>query len=337
MPASRLRSLRRLVHRSLDLRESLRAHAPTPPLPPAVFPSAAALRVPTTTPSVSCTLVPDALSFVRHRADLLVEESLHRWRAFSSRSPTMAVLGDAVLLFRSTSLDPTTASRVVRHLQRKALPPRASRSAAAAGRGAARSGGRVVTRLASPVAAVHAATGMGLVALAAHEQRVSSGPVSLLRILSSTDGPQQLGIGWIPKPIRILLANFALCATLGAAVWLVVLNPVAVPWLVTAAAVLFAARPDLDSFRRWTRQTAPKVAQRKALLVDKIRTTVAPYMMALRPPVLDDYALFSVVTVVDHADYVYVYAGVLGRWCLLGWYNIADDYNFDKIRAMPLE
>ncbi|CDF77501.1 unnamed protein product [Chondrus crispus] len=52
---------------------------------------------------------------------------------------------------------------------------------------------------------------------------------------------------------------------------------------------------------------------------------------------LDDYALFSVVTVVDHADYVYVYAGVLGRWCLLGWYNIADDYNFDKIRAISVK
>lgn len=174
---------------------------------------------------------------------------------------------------------------------------------------------------------------MALAALVAQEQRDASGPVSLLRLLSSTAGPQKLGIGWIPAPVRILLANFLLCATLGAGVWLVVLFPAVVPWLATGAAVLFAARPDLDSFRMWTRRTAPKVAERKTLLVDKIRAKVAPYVMGLRPPVLDDYALFSVVTVVDHADYVYVYAGVLGRWCLLGWYNVADDYNFDKIRA----
>lgn len=69
------------------------------------------------------------------------------------------------------------------------------------------------------------------------------------------------------------------------------------------------------------------------MLLDKLRAQVAPYMMGLRPPTLDDYALFSVVTVVDHADYVYVYLGFLSRWGLLGWYNIADDYNFDKILA----
>lgn len=69
------------------------------------------------------------------------------------------------------------------------------------------------------------------------------------------------------------------------------------------------------------------------MLFDKLRAKMAPYVMGLRPPTLDDYGLFSVVTVVDHADYVYLYAGFLSRWVLLGWYNIADDYNFDKIRA----
>lgn len=69
------------------------------------------------------------------------------------------------------------------------------------------------------------------------------------------------------------------------------------------------------------------------MLLDKVRASVAPYVMRLNPPVLDDYGVCSVVTVVDGADYVYVYVGFLGRWMLLGWYNRGDDYNFDKIRG----
>lgn len=115
--------------------------------------------------------------------------------------------------------------------------------------------------------------------------------------------------------------------------YVVVVFPHAVPWLLLSATVCFAARPDLDSFRAWTKRCAPMVAKKKTMLLDKVRAQMAPYMMRFNPPVLDDYGLFSVVTVIDAADYVYVYAGFLSRWVLLGWYNIADDYNFDKIRA----
>lgn len=174
---------------------------------------------------------------------------------------------------------------------------------------------------------------MGLAALVAQEQRQVSAPVSLLRLLSSTKGPQRLGIGWLPAPARMVAGGLMVGLVVGLLGYVVVVFPHAVPWLLLSATVCFAARPDLDSFRAWTKRCAPMVAKKKTMLLDKVRAQMAPYMMRFNPPVLDDYGLFSVVTVIDAADYVYVYAGFLSRWVLLGWYNIADDYNFDKIRA----
>ncbi|PXF40967.1 hypothetical protein BWQ96_09322 [Gracilariopsis chorda] len=95
-------------------------------------------------------------------------------------------------------------------------------------------------------------------------------------------------------------------------------------------AICFATRPDLHNFLACVTERAPQLAKRKTLLLDRIRVRLAPYIMKVRQPVLYDCGLFSVLTVVDHADYVYVYAGALSRWCLLGWYNVADDYNFDR-------
>lgn len=243
-------------------------------------------------------------------------ESLHAWRKLArqhatTRQNAMASIGDTLVFFRSEVRDINLA-RVARRLLRR-------RRSTGAG---------IVTRVNSRL--LNASAGMGLAAVVAREQR-DAGPESLLRILSSTEGPHRIGVGTLPPALRNYLAWLfgyltAMCTSI-----LIFMHPQAIPWLIVTAAVCFATRPDLDSFSAWTRRCAPLVAAQKTMLLDKLRATVAPYFMSLRPPVLSDYGLFSIVTLIDHADYVYVYAGFLSRWCLLGWYNMADDYNFDKI------
>lgn len=225
----------------------------------------------------------------------------------------MTAIGDTIVLFR-TSVQDAYVARVARMLRRKR------------GKG---TGGAILTRV-SGSTLLNASAGMGLAAVVAREHR-DPGPESLLRMLSSTSGPQRIGVGWLPAAIRDLLAR--LCAWFSSAfsVWVMAWYPHVLPCIFVTSAVCFATRPDLASFVAWTKSCAPRVAARKTMFIDKLRAQVAPYVMGLRPPVLDDYGLFSIVTVMDHADYVYVYAGFLSRWCLLGWYNISDDYNFDKI------
>ena len=195
----------------------------------------------------------------------------------------------------------------------------------------ARSVPRMIPRFVS-ARPLPAAAGMALAAIA--REQPSSTPESLLRILSTEhpdEGPRRIGIGVLSPLGRSLLALFTTILAIVSVVALVVTHPSLTPWVVGTATVGFATRPDRDSFLAWARACAPKVAERKKIIGDKIRARLAPYVMRFRPLYLNDYGLFSVVTFKDHADYVYVYAGFLSRWCLLGWYNVQDDYNFDKI------
>lgn len=179
------------------------------------------------------------------------------------------------------------------------------------------------------------ATGMGLAAAITREERESPGLESVLRMLSSTEGPQRMGIGVLPRALRILAAIALAQAAAGSLFLLISAYPAALPWIVAAVVVAFATRPDANSFRAWVKDRAPEVAQTKQVLVDRLRARAAPYVMGLRPPAVRYYGLFTVVTVCDHADYVYVYLGCLSRWCLLGWYNAREDWNFDRISPPP--
>lgn len=232
------------------------------------------------------------------------------WRAAAAQETVFAAIGDTLVFFRASVHDAYVA-RFARNFIKR------------------RQSGSVFSRFAG-TRFLSASAGMGLAAAVAREER-DPGPESLLRLLSSTEGPHRIGVGVLPSPLRALLAAFLAWLMAGGLSYTVMIYPHVLPWLMVAAAVCFATRPDLDSFLAWTKRCAPQVAKNKKMLVDKIRTQVAPYIMGLRPPVLSDYGLFSVVTLMDHADYVYVYAGFMSRWCLLGWYNAADDYNFDKI------
>eukprot|EP00177_Eucheuma_denticulatum_P008740 GFKZ01015878.1.p1 GENE.GFKZ01015878.1~~GFKZ01015878.1.p1 ORF type:complete len:321 (+),score=29.48 GFKZ01015878.1:26-964(+) len=311
MPPSRaLIRLRRAFESASRSQTNIHSHfhlppPPTQPVPHAILHS----------PITSYTL-PDAISLVRLNTDSLFAETLLRWRA--STESSMTALGDSLLLFR-THLRQSYLDQLTRTLQRAQRGKRPSK--------------RIVTRLASSSSLCNAAAGMGLAALVAQEERELSAPTSLLRLLSSTKGPQRAGIGWLSPEARAIVGGLLLSVMVNALGFVVMLFPHAVPWVLVSVAVCFAARPELESFRAWTRRCAPMVARRKTMLLDKVRASVAPYVMGLNPPVLDDYGVCSVVTVVDGADYVYVYVGFLGRWMLLGWYNRGDDYNFDKIRG----
>lgn len=229
------------------------------------------------------------------------------WTTF----PRMTPVGQSVLLLIRSPLSPSLLNRLSR-----AFRPRRPRSVTFS------------TRL-------NAATGMALAATLATERHGFQLPPSLLRLLASTDGPQRIGIGWIPASWHTILAALCAILLLTSLVTALSVQPQLAPWLVTLCAILFATRPDLVSFFRWTRQAAPYVAGQKTLWVDKVRATVAPYMLQLvKRPTLKDYGLFSIVVAVDTADYVYVYAGIMSRWCLLGWYNRNDDYDFDALATV---
>lgn len=313
MRANTIRTLRASLHRASLMRGNLHAKfhdplpAPTVPRPP-------------TSTYISVLQVPDLPRLGAMSAETLVAESLVMWRRMSHRANAMTAFGDNIVLLRTSLRDMEMyATRIARTLRDSSI-----RSTRLRG---------IVMRVANGPNILNAAAGMGLTAVITQEGRDRGGPESILRLLSSTDGPQKIGVGVLPAPLRLALANLLACVTGGAAIYFVTMFPQVVPWFVICVAVLFATRPDLHSFQAFTKASAPVLAKKKAQLVDKLRTQIAPYMMGLRPPTLADYGLFSVVTVVDHADYVYVYAGALSRWCLLGWYNMADDYNFDKILA----
>lgn len=174
--------------------------------------------------------------------------------------------------------------------------------------------------------------GMALAAVSASEGHSLQIPSFLLKLFNYDDGPRQIGIGWIPPSLYVLLAALlavlSVCTTLTTFVFF----PQTLPWFLWASSLAFSTRPDIDSFLAWTRKEAPVIAAQKKLFVDKIRASFAPYMIAwFQRPALLDYGLFSIVTFTDHADYVYIYAGAFSRWVLLGWYNKHDNYNFDKI------
>jgi hypothetical protein len=197
---------------------------------------------------------------------------------------------------------------------------------AAARQNAVRDGPRVL----------HAA-GMGLTAAITREDREGSPtPQSLLRLLSSTKGPQQIGIGWLSQDVRALTAAALYHSALAVSAYIAWMVPAALPWIAVCAALAYATRPNLASFRAFLRERAPDVARRRAELIDRIRARTAPYLMAFgAPPVVSDYGLFTVVTVRDYADYIYVYCGCLNRWCLLGWYRDEKvNYDVDRVSGI---
>lgn len=300
-----------------------------PPVSPVSSPSSSTLR-PSRTRSasllsnsspmsnlVSCLRVSDhvlpARLFVETvSADgLLAFRALLRQRQTPQPSPTLtSVGGDTLLLVRAR-----VAYKQLSRLAQGLRPPR-------------RRAGSFLSRM-------NASAGMALAAALAAERRPPVVPPNLLRMLASTSGPQRFGVGLFPPLLRSLLATALFLVGIALGIFTLVQYPTILPWLFSAFGVCFATRPDLASFFIWVKQSAPLVAARKTLLVDKLRATIAPYVMGFgSQPVLTDYGVFSVVTLMDSADYVYVYAGAMSRWCLLGWYNANDDYNFDRIRAL---
>ncbi|CAN8077094.1 unnamed protein product [Agarophyton chilense] len=201
-------------------------------------------------------------------------------------------------------------------------------------RGAARSsvGRRVGTIRAVPGRYVRAAVGMAWAAAVASEPRHTLS-ASLFRESASDQGPRRIGIGCLSPFWRKMLARLVATLLGGGAVYVAICCPQGVGAVILAALLCFATRPDLKSFVTWIRERAPAVANGKQLFVDRVKVLAAPYLLSLRPPVLQDYGLFSLVTLTDRADYVYVYAGCMSRWCLLGWYNCADEYDFDAVQA----
>lgn len=155
---------------------------------------------------------------------------------------------------------------------------------------------------------------------------------SVFRDLRANNGPRKIGIGWIPPSLHSVLAAILFLLSLCGSAIIILSYPQSLPWFVGGGILAFSTRPDLDSFLAWTRREAPRVAARKALLIDKLRAISTPFVITwIKRPDLTDYGLFSLVTLSDHADYIYIYAGVFSRWFLLGWYNLLDDYNFDYI------
>lgn len=179
---------------------------------------------------------------------------------------------------------------------------------------------------------VHCA-GMGLTAAITREERDEDRglPQVVLRMLSSTKGPQSIGIGWLREDVRRVTGAVLFHSAVVGVAYVAWMVPAAWPWVGVCSMIAYATRPDLAGFRRFIRERAPDVARRKTDFIDRVRARLAPVMMGLcEKPVVQDYGLFSVVSVHDYADYVYVYFGVLGRWVLLGWYHSGDDFNFDN-------
>lgn len=159
----------------------------------------------------------------------------------------------------------------------------------------------------------------------------SSAWKSFLRMLCSDCGPRRIGIGWIPPAYHIAVTA---CLLSGIVAILACLFPIAIVWAgIVAMIVAFATRPDVESFSKWTKRKGPEVARSKIYWADKLRASVAPYVMGVMGggPSVSDYGVVTVITVTDAADYVYIYLGGLSRWFLLGWWNRKDDYNFDRI------
>lgn len=230
----------------------------------------------------------------------------------------VSLVGDSPMLLRGVSGEVRAAVR------------RAARAARAARRGV---GGGVVVVEAGP-RLLHCA-GMGLTAAITREERDGErGLVSgkILRLLASTKGPQRIGIGWLSGDLRKLGSAVVFHGVTVCCAYLAWMVPGVWPWVAVLAVVAYGTRPDLASFRQFLKERAPEVARRKTEFVDRLRARLAPYMMGLLDaPVVSDYGMFTVISVTDYADYVYVYFGFLSRWVLLGWYNAHDDYDFDKV------
>lgn len=179
---------------------------------------------------------------------------------------------------------------------------------------------------------LHAA-GMGLTAAITREDRdATTIPSSVLRLLSSTKGPQQIGIGWLSHDVRALSAIALYHSAIVFSAYLVWMAPAYLPWIAIFAVVAYATRPNLGSFRAYIRERAPEVARKKTEIIDRVRARLAPYMLEVgSAPEVNDYGFFSIVSVRDYADYVYVYLGVFSRWILLGWYRA--EFDFDRIKA----
>ena len=175
------------------------------------------------------------------------------------------------------------------------------------------------------------ASGMGLAAAITHDDREDPG---LLGALMNAEGPVRMGIGWLPKMLRILFGVIVVNAIVAAAFYAAWIWAGVMPWVCIGALVMYGTRPDLRSFKDWVKVKAPEVAARKQDWIDKIRARLGPYLLGFSDPDVRDCRFFTIITLRDVHDFLYLYLGVLGRWYLLGWWDAESDYDFDKIDAM---
>lgn len=175
------------------------------------------------------------------------------------------------------------------------------------------------------------ASGMGLAAAITMEDREDPG---ILGALMNAEGPVRMGIGWLPRILRILLGALVVHVVAIGAVYAAWLYAGVMPWVLIGALVMYGTRPDLRSFKEWVKSKAPEVAARKTEWVDKVRARIGPFLLGFSDPDVRDFSLFTVITLRDVHDFMYLYFGILGRWYLLGWWDAESDYDFDKIRAI---
>lgn len=311
---SRAAALLRSVRQRRELLQRLsHANTPTPPAP-----SPASLRaVPPPHASTRGIVIPGPGSWVSGAQVHVSTAPAAAVRALQgTRGAIVGVVGDSTMLIRGGSRW-------------------AGEKAAEALRAAARRVGGDRAAVAAGPRLMHAA-GMGLTAAITREEREEDRGLSqgLLRMLSSTKGPQRIGIGLLSEDLRRISGQVLVHSTLAVCAYVAWSVPAAWPWLAVFSLIAYATRPDRSSFRQFLRDRAPDVARRKTELFDRLRARLAPYMMGLcDPPVVHDYNFFTLISVRDYADYVYVYFGFLGRWLLLGWYNAEQEYNFDAIKS----
>lgn len=238
----------------------------------------------------------------------------------NSANMVLGVVGDTPLMVSQSGAAHESAERVRTVLRRVSTMAGRQRGKNAGGQLVIRNGPRLLN-----------AAGMGLTAAITREDREGSPmPSILLRLIASSEGPQKIGVGLLPSDVRDVTASLLCNGAVVACAYAAWVMPTILPWMILCAMLAYATRPDLESFRTFMKERAPELARGKAEIVDRIRVYAAPYLMGLcNPPHVSDYGLFTVITVRDYADYVYVYFGFLSRWLLLGWYNAEDDFNFD--------
>lgn len=258
------------------------------------------------------TAPPDSLLMLRNLTNSHIKNS-------------MTALGDTILFFSSHG-------KYMRKVARNVLKTAPNK----------RDTSRLIGRLAG-TRVLSATAGMGMASLVEREgsQRGAFWNGGLMSFLASAEGPQKIGIGRLSSVQRAVLGGVILWASAMVMGWAMIVYPHMVNWMMFSAMLLFATRPDVDSFVRWVKAYAPKVADRKERWVDRARTRLTPYLMEVgrgfdgmgwrrigdifKIPALRDYGICSVVVMQDYGGYEYVYLGGLGRWCLLGWYNQQEE------------